>query len=380
MIIRYREIVFRKASKKPGAPAGGLTDANHTPTGWERRFSDRSGQGSTWISRRTVTWSTDTGFVEATAWGDARALISRGARDSVDSESVYRQGTSTPSAPTGGLDTNNHVPSGWTHSRLNPTLTDNVYRSTRTVYYTYIDADTPEDGEEFSYAEAWTAPTLFRSKTATASTGSISASASSVVKGSSVRISWRTNRTNTATIYGPGFTSGGENVPQNTSGSRTVTVTSASNSWTLFHRGSDNVYRSANVTVRGTDAPTPPTPTAPTPTAPTPTAPTPTAPTPTAPTPTAPTPTAPTPTAPTPTPPPDAVIDSLIADSAVHSTRRVFETTVENNSCHDSFDAWCLYDLALPSMDQLALAPPELRPITLRARNTNSGTLVTVYR
>ena len=171
-MIRYVETVFRRASKKPGAPAGGRTNADHTPTGWARLFSDRSGEGRTWISQRTVTWSTDRGFIEASAWGSVRPLIGPGARDSNVEESIYRRGASTPSTPTGGTGVETHTPSGWSrNSGLTPTATQNVYRSTRTVYYSTIRNEEDEDvGEEFTGATNWSTPTLHRAKTGTAPT------------------------------------------------------------------------------------------------------------------------------------------------------------------------------------------------------------------
>ena len=231
MIIRYPETIFIRASKKPGTPTGGFTDADYTPNDWTRRFSDRSGQGSTWVSRRTVTWSTDTGFIEASVWGSVRPLIGTGARDSQNTEYVYRRGTSTPSRPpSGGRNEELHLPSGWSEHSLTATATQNVYRTGRTAYYVERDGD-----EEFDRASNWGTPTLWRSKTGPKA--SISVSPSSLPAGGGrVTVSWSTSGNSDSSadlgVYGPGAP--GDNAGTgNDSGSFSTTISSTS-TWTIL--------------------------------------------------------------------------------------------------------------------------------------------------
>ena len=66
-------------------------------------------------------------------------------------QSIYRLATSTPSTPSGGTSTEQHVPSGWSTSQPTPTTTEGVYESQRTV--TYHDS-------VFQSATAWGVPTL----------------------------------------------------------------------------------------------------------------------------------------------------------------------------------------------------------------------------
>ncbi len=65
-------------------------------------------------------------------------------------QSLYRRATSTPTTPSGGTRTEQHVPSGWQTSQPTPTATQGVYRSQRTVTY--------REGV-FHLATAWGAPT-----------------------------------------------------------------------------------------------------------------------------------------------------------------------------------------------------------------------------
>lgn len=79
-----------------------------------------------------------------------------------DTDSVYRRGTSAFGAPAGGTSSENHVPAGWSRSELNPTPSEDVYRSQRTRTYT--------DGV-FTSATAWGASSLFAARTGTTPPG-----------------------------------------------------------------------------------------------------------------------------------------------------------------------------------------------------------------
>ena len=53
-----------------------------------------------------------------------------------DTDSIYRRGTTAPGTPTGGTDSETHLPSGWSRTNLGATATQNLYRSQRTRTYT----------------------------------------------------------------------------------------------------------------------------------------------------------------------------------------------------------------------------------------------------
>ena len=75
-----------------------------------------------------------------------------------DTDSIYIRGTSAPDAPSGGTSSENHLPSGWSRTQPDPTATENVYRSQRTLTY--------KDGS-FTSATAWGSPTKVADKTGT---------------------------------------------------------------------------------------------------------------------------------------------------------------------------------------------------------------------
>ena len=68
-------------------------------------------------------------------------------------DTIYRTSSSALSKPSGGTTNENHLPSGWSRTRPDPTATENVYRSRRTVYYTY-----PSSSSSFHRADTWGTP------------------------------------------------------------------------------------------------------------------------------------------------------------------------------------------------------------------------------
>ena len=66
-------------------------------------------------------------------------------------QTIYRRATTTPSTPSGGTSTENHIPSDWSTTQPTPTTTQGVYQSQRTVTY---------QGGVFQSATAWGTPTL----------------------------------------------------------------------------------------------------------------------------------------------------------------------------------------------------------------------------
>lgn len=65
-------------------------------------------------------------------------------------QTIYRLATTTPTTPSGGTSTENHIPSGWSTSQPTPTTTHGVYQSQRTVTY---------QGSVFQSATTWGTPT-----------------------------------------------------------------------------------------------------------------------------------------------------------------------------------------------------------------------------
>ena len=53
-----------------------------------------------------------------------------------DTDSIYQRGTTAPGTPTGGTDSETHLPTGWSRTNLGATATQNLYRSQRTRTYT----------------------------------------------------------------------------------------------------------------------------------------------------------------------------------------------------------------------------------------------------
>ena len=75
-----------------------------------------------------------------------------------DTDSIYRRGTTAPGTPTGGTDSETHLPSGWSRTNLGATATQNLYRSQRTRTYT---------NGVFTSATAWGAVAKVADMTAT---------------------------------------------------------------------------------------------------------------------------------------------------------------------------------------------------------------------
>lgn len=69
----------------------------------------------------------------ATRGSVTKVADATGGGASTRTENIYIRGTTTPSAPSGGTTTANHVPSGWSSSNPGATATQNVYRASRTV-------------------------------------------------------------------------------------------------------------------------------------------------------------------------------------------------------------------------------------------------------
>ena len=112
----------------PSTPTGGQSAEYHVPSGWSRSRPTLTNTGAMFRSLRTVTYHNGN-FHSATAWGSV-TNYAKGRR-----QFVYRRASSTPSTPTGGQSTENHVPSGWSTTQPNATTTQGVYRAVRYLLY-----------------------------------------------------------------------------------------------------------------------------------------------------------------------------------------------------------------------------------------------------
>ena len=133
--------IYRRATTTPSAPSGGTSTETHVPSGWSTSQPTPTTTQGVYESQRTAT-SQGGVFQSATAWGTPTLVA--------QIQSIYRRATSTPSTPSGGTSTENHVPSGWSTSQPSATTTEGVYRSQRTLTY---------QGGVFQVATAWGTPT-----------------------------------------------------------------------------------------------------------------------------------------------------------------------------------------------------------------------------
>ncbi len=123
----YRYLVGNDPAA-PATPTSGQDRETHVPTGWSTSRPTLTGPGTMFQSLRTVTYHNGV-FHSATAWGSVTNYAT-GRR-----QFVYRRASSTPSTPTGGQSSENHVPSGWSTTQPNPTTTQGVYRAVRYPLY-----------------------------------------------------------------------------------------------------------------------------------------------------------------------------------------------------------------------------------------------------
>jgi len=79
-----------------------------------------------------------------------------------DTDYRYRRGSTAPALPTGGTTDDDHTPTGWSRTELQPTTTQDVYRVERTRSYT---------NGRFSSATAWASVTKVADRTAPGAIG-----------------------------------------------------------------------------------------------------------------------------------------------------------------------------------------------------------------
>ena len=155
-----------------------------------------------------------------------------------DTDSIYRRGTTAPGRPSGGTGSENHLPSGWSRTNPGATVSQGLYRSTRTRTY--------NDGS-FASASAWSAVALIETVSVTSATETIYRLAStkpaapdSVNSEGHVPTGWRSSQpdpTATLNVYSSSRTSFYYNDIYNNSGSwsdptevGSVTVTTSTDS------------------------------------------------------------------------------------------------------------------------------------------------------
>ena len=140
VLVEAVQLIYQRATTLPDAPSGGTDIEDHVPTGWSTDKPDATLTQGVYRSQRTVTYAAGV-FASATAW-ETPVLV-----EAV--ELIYRRATTTPDAPSGGTDIEDHVPEGWSTSQPSATTTFGVYRSQRTVTYA---------GGVFLAATAWEPP------------------------------------------------------------------------------------------------------------------------------------------------------------------------------------------------------------------------------
>ena len=144
IVYTTEDYAYRKTNKgaSPGAPGGGTTTENHTPTGWSRARSNPTSAQEVWRIKRVESYSAGA-FVSATLWGG----IERIDEYTQDFDYAYRKDTEFPVAPAGGGSTENHTPTGWDRARVDGTATESVYAVRRTRNFSNLGA--------FQNATAW---------------------------------------------------------------------------------------------------------------------------------------------------------------------------------------------------------------------------------
>ena len=125
--------IWRRSSSTPSTPTGGTSSQTHTPSGWTR--SQPSSTTTQGVYRATRVRSYVNGvFSSATAWGSV-TRVSAPIAVTTDTDEIWRRSSSTPSTPTGGTSSETHTPSGWTRTKPSATITQAVYKATRTRTY-----------------------------------------------------------------------------------------------------------------------------------------------------------------------------------------------------------------------------------------------------
>ena len=159
VVTSHTDYTYRRGTSTPSTPTGGTSTNHHVPSGWSNTSLSATTTQDVYRSSRTEYFE-DSSFDYASSWQAPILWRARtGSVTTTYTDYVYRRGTSTPSTPTGGTNTEDHLPSGWSNSQLTATSTLNVYRSTRTEYFI------GQGYGNFDYASSWGTPILWRAKT-----------------------------------------------------------------------------------------------------------------------------------------------------------------------------------------------------------------------
>ena len=129
-----------------GAPVSG-----GTPVRYEyRRATGNAAFSGSWVSTGTTRSVTITGLTANTRYriqvrvvneaGTSAAIVDDATTSANvitrDIDYVWRRGNTSPSVPTGGTNVEEHTPTGWSRTELQPTTAQGVYRVQRTRTYT----------------------------------------------------------------------------------------------------------------------------------------------------------------------------------------------------------------------------------------------------
>ena len=152
-------------SSPPGTPTGGQNEEGYTPAGWTRVKTSWSAAGNEFGGvvevRRVKTYQGGV-FQSATAWGSRTVVLlgdvesARRTINGTGTQTAYIRGTEAPARPSSRTAGQSVPPPGWNNQLLDPTETENVYRTTRSA--TIRGSQTPANTvQTFG---AWTDPVL----------------------------------------------------------------------------------------------------------------------------------------------------------------------------------------------------------------------------
>ena len=124
------DTIYRLSATVPNIPGGGQNDEDHLPAGWTRARPSASLTQNVYRVERIRTYQGGV-FQSATAWGNREEIETL----THDTDEIFRLSATAPNIPGGGTSNENHVPAGWSRTRPSATLTQAVYRVTRTRVY-----------------------------------------------------------------------------------------------------------------------------------------------------------------------------------------------------------------------------------------------------
>ena len=149
--VTVTESIFQRNTSAPSAPSGGTSTQNHTPAGWSRTRPTPTRTQGVYRAQRTATFRGST-FQSATVWGSVVLVAAAVPETTTSTDSIYIRSATKPTRPTGGTTDEDNLPTGWSRTQPEPTVSLSVWRSQRTL--TLVN-------DVFSVAGVWSDPTEF---------------------------------------------------------------------------------------------------------------------------------------------------------------------------------------------------------------------------